>query len=698
MPIFGLTTIGGSGNSDIGATMFGYKVTSPSTDITNAYIRSITIYGTSESAGGTVVWGLYTDNGSGTGPDTKILYNTAGNTYVGGINAWQTTTQPFIAAVNSKTAETFPTALSGSTTYWLVDLSNSSTTNCLRSRYNNIAGTYKAYNSTYTYTNYPTLPADFGVNDYGAGGRNVSVYVTYYVAETSTILSNATIVSAGGNIHDRTRQVFDFVDSTNNDFHLANTDTSAFDKGVDLSADSIYPFSTDIDGDTRTYWSIGADDGTQATTTITSDATIDAETLTATILSNSQITRETIYSAAEILGSETITINSNAFVRVDILSDAEIILTLSTIDSNAYIVSSVTDTITTTFTTYDLVTTSINSNAFVRVDILSDAEVSYGTTLALIYSAASVYITDTTAVYSDTFISHDILSDSHIWGVDTTTVYSDATVWDTESVTIGTDSFISESITSDSHITVVDTKTIESDAFIETTINSDGHIKVTDTETSYSDSHIWDTYTENVNSNGHITISDSTTIESDVFIATTVLSDCEIGTGTVTTTIGSDAFIELTIGSDAFIATEILSSATVWDTYTENVNSNGHITVPDSTTIESDVFIATTISSNAFIAIDVIPSNATVYKTGTISIISNALVTTFFAVSIRSNSWIFVRDTATVLINAEVSKETILSSAVVSRFGKRPARIHPYQKKKIIIASTEGFAKVPSIF
>ena len=51
-----------------------------------------------------------------------------------------------------------------------------------------------------------------------------------------------------------------FEDKSNSDFHLDSNDTRALDAGTDLSSDSYYPFSTDIDGDTRSGWSIGADD------------------------------------------------------------------------------------------------------------------------------------------------------------------------------------------------------------------------------------------------------------------------------------------------------------------------------------------------------------------------------------------------------------------------------------------------------
>ena len=52
-----------------------------------------------------------------------------------------------------------------------------------------------------------------------------------------------------------------FIDSANKDFHLASSDTSAKDSGVDLSADVYLSFSDDIDSQSRSgTWDIGADE------------------------------------------------------------------------------------------------------------------------------------------------------------------------------------------------------------------------------------------------------------------------------------------------------------------------------------------------------------------------------------------------------------------------------------------------------
>jgi len=60
-----------------------------------------------------------------------------------------------------------------------------------------------------------------------------------------------------GNIADQT---FSFIDKVTDDFHLASGDTSAIDAGTDLSGDSNFAFSDDIDGHLRTEWDIGADE------------------------------------------------------------------------------------------------------------------------------------------------------------------------------------------------------------------------------------------------------------------------------------------------------------------------------------------------------------------------------------------------------------------------------------------------------
>jgi four helix bundle suffix protein len=76
--------------------------------------------------------------------------------------------------------------------------------------------------------------------------------------------NNATDLSdlgytAGGS--DRVSQTFSFLDSANDDYHLAAADAGARNYGSNLSTDSVLSFSTDIDGNGRSLWDIGADEG-----------------------------------------------------------------------------------------------------------------------------------------------------------------------------------------------------------------------------------------------------------------------------------------------------------------------------------------------------------------------------------------------------------------------------------------------------
>lgn len=77
---------------------------------------------------------------------------------------------------------------------------------------------------------------------------------------------NATDIT-GSNLGSNSRQsqTFTFVDESNDDFHVTPSDTAVKGFGLDLSADSSYPISLDIDGFTRTAaWDIGADAVAQA--------------------------------------------------------------------------------------------------------------------------------------------------------------------------------------------------------------------------------------------------------------------------------------------------------------------------------------------------------------------------------------------------------------------------------------------------
>jgi len=74
--------------------------------------------------------------------------------------------------------------------------------------------------------------------------------------------------------HLRSR-TFTFVDAGNDDYHLADNDVGARGTGVDLSADAVFAFNDDVDGDTRTAWDSGFDERTNYTAL--SQITLDAD-------------------------------------------------------------------------------------------------------------------------------------------------------------------------------------------------------------------------------------------------------------------------------------------------------------------------------------------------------------------------------------------------------------------------------------
>ena len=107
--------------------------------------------------------------------------------------------------------------------------------------------------------------------------------------------SNYNISSDGtstGGANDKINQTVTFADSTNNNYHLASSDVSALNAGVDLSTDPLLSFTTDIDGETRSgAWDIGADETSGGGTLPAGDTTAPSiPTNLATIaISSSQI-------------------------------------------------------------------------------------------------------------------------------------------------------------------------------------------------------------------------------------------------------------------------------------------------------------------------------------------------------------------------------------------------------------------------
>jgi hypothetical protein len=79
-----------------------------------------------------------------------------------------------------------------------------------------------------------------------------------YTYSTNCRNNASTLAEDFGGTSERQSQTFTFAGAS--DYHLSESDTGAQGHGVDLSADGGYAFSTDIDGDTRADWDIGADE------------------------------------------------------------------------------------------------------------------------------------------------------------------------------------------------------------------------------------------------------------------------------------------------------------------------------------------------------------------------------------------------------------------------------------------------------
>ena len=127
---------------------------------------------------------------------------------------------------------------------------------------------YAAYNNTIHSS------TEEGINhSYSPSGANLRLYNN--LVQSSTVKDYENNGSSGGTFNHATNISEDttspdgsfqslaatFVNEGSDDFHLDSSDTVAKDAGTDLSADAYYPFSLDIDGDTRSgTWDIGADE------------------------------------------------------------------------------------------------------------------------------------------------------------------------------------------------------------------------------------------------------------------------------------------------------------------------------------------------------------------------------------------------------------------------------------------------------
>lgn len=92
-------------------------------------------------------------------------------------------------------------------------------------------------------------------NCLASGNTTADFSGTFAAASIANASSDGTAPGASPALN----RTFVFADPDNDDYHLLHTDRGAFQRGVDLSADATFAFDDDIDGDTITIWSIGAD-------------------------------------------------------------------------------------------------------------------------------------------------------------------------------------------------------------------------------------------------------------------------------------------------------------------------------------------------------------------------------------------------------------------------------------------------------
>jgi hypothetical protein len=85
-----------------------------------------------------------------------------------------------------------------------------------------------------------------------------------YAVSNSSDYNISDIAGDSPGSHSRNGATVNFVDKNNYDFHLAESDTSARNQGIDSGSEAGMTYNTDIDGNTRptgSAWDIGADEG-----------------------------------------------------------------------------------------------------------------------------------------------------------------------------------------------------------------------------------------------------------------------------------------------------------------------------------------------------------------------------------------------------------------------------------------------------
>jgi hypothetical protein len=131
-----------------------------------------------------------------------------------------------------------------------VDSTSAYIYNCILSTLN--ATAIRGFSGTINLKNCAILP--------GSGVGIVNSGATWALTNCISTDSSADDFGGSGNQVDVTLASMQFTDSTNTDFHISSESTLK-DQGVDLSADSGYSFSDDINGEARSgTWDVGPDE------------------------------------------------------------------------------------------------------------------------------------------------------------------------------------------------------------------------------------------------------------------------------------------------------------------------------------------------------------------------------------------------------------------------------------------------------
>ncbi|KKU49278.1 hypothetical protein A3H10_04185 [Candidatus Uhrbacteria bacterium RIFCSPLOWO2_12_FULL_46_10] len=126
-------------------------------------------------------------------------------------------------------------------------------------------GSVYIYNNTVSGNQYGIVRGGYGSTVSAKNNIAVDSAVQDYYAQYTAFNNPVNNISSDATSPNTSlrNQTVSFVDTSNNDYHLASSDTAAKDMGVDLSSDANLAFASDIDGQSRpqgSSWDIGADE------------------------------------------------------------------------------------------------------------------------------------------------------------------------------------------------------------------------------------------------------------------------------------------------------------------------------------------------------------------------------------------------------------------------------------------------------